>query len=278
MAILSQIKRSVLENTAFKVAIISLFTIVILCVAKPCFGQQSDTITYTYDSLNRLTQVVYSSGPIITYTYDAAGNRTSIQITGGSDTTVFSLNSVTPQVGRASGGQQIKLSGSFAGLSTVMIGGTSATWSYTNGTSEITVTTPPHAVGAVAIDLIPSAGTTLSKANAFAYLPTTFTDDTLVAGVTTAKAQHIIELRQAVDALRLVAGLQPAQWTDASLVPTSTIIKAVHIQELRSYLEEAASRLGFQNQSYTDPSLTTGFVIKRIHIEELRQRIRAIAG
>jgi hypothetical protein len=188
------------------------------------------------------------------------------------------VNNIAPQAGRTTGGQQIKLSGSFAGLSAVMIGGTSAPWSYTNGTSEITVTTPPHAVGAVAIDLIPSVGNTLTKANAFAYLPTIFTDDTLVAGVTTVKAQHIIELRQAVDALRVVAGLQLAPWTEAQLVPTSTIIKAVHIQELRSYLEEAAGRLGYQTQSYTDPLLTGGFSIKRVHIDELRQRIRAIAG
>jgi hypothetical protein len=188
------------------------------------------------------------------------------------------IDSVTPAAGRASGGQQIKLAGSFANLSTVTIGGVSSSWSYTNGISEITVTTPQHAVGAVSIVLTPSAGATVSKANAFAYLPTVFTDNTLVAGVTTAKAQHIIELRQAVDALRAVAGLSPAPWTDASLVPTNNIIRTVHIQELRTYLNDAATRLGYATQPYTDSSLSAGFVIKRVHIEELRQRIRVIAG
>lgn len=277
MASSDQLKH-VTEKIPFVVAVISLLMIFVLGKEGSCFAQQSDTITYTYDSLNRLTKVVYSSGATIIYTYDAAGNRISIQITGGSDTTGFSLNSVTPQAGRASGGQQIKLSGSFDGLATVLIGGAAATWNYSNGTSEITVTTPQHAAGAVNIDLIPSAGVAVSKTNAFAYLPTTFTDDTLVVGVTTAKAQHIIELRQAIDALRVVAGLSPAPWTDAALVPQSTIIRAVHIQELRSYLEEAAGRLGYTPQSYTDSSLTSGFLIKRVHIEELRQRIRTIAG
>ncbi|MFH1082818.1 MAG: RHS repeat domain-containing protein [Pseudomonadota bacterium] len=34
----------------------------------------ADTVTYQYDSLNRLTGVQYSNGTIIEYSYDAAGN------------------------------------------------------------------------------------------------------------------------------------------------------------------------------------------------------------
>ncbi|HZS10469.1 MAG TPA: hypothetical protein VFD58_36915 [Blastocatellia bacterium] len=190
----------------------------------------------------------------------------------------FRIDSVSPVAGRDQGGQQIRLIGALAGLSTVKVGGVSATWSFSNGTSEVTVTTPAHAVGAVSIDVTPTAGGTFTKTNAFAYLPTTFTDDTLVAGVTTARAQHIIELRQAVDALRAVAGLGPAPWTDSTLLPFSTLIKAVHITELRTNLENVAALLGYSAGSYTDPGLGSGFFIKRVHIEELRQRIRTIAG
>jgi YD repeat-containing protein len=39
------------------------------------------TAQYTYDSLNRLIQVVYDNGATIVYTYDAAGNCTSKQVT-----------------------------------------------------------------------------------------------------------------------------------------------------------------------------------------------------
>jgi hypothetical protein len=187
------------------------------------------------------------------------------------------LDSVSPVAGRTSGGQQVKLSGSFAGLLNVMLGGTQSTWSYSNGTIEIIVTTPAHAVGAVAIDLVPSSGNIVTRATAFAYLTTVFTDNQLFVGVTTAKAQHILELRRAVDALRAVAGLQAAQWTDPGLSPGAQI-KAVHIRELRSYLEAAAIQLGYAPVQYTDPSLGAGSIIKRVHIEELRQRIRAIAG
>ena len=190
------------------------------------------------------------------------------------------IDSVSPPAGRTSGGQQIRLTGAFANLSTVTMGGSSASWFYTNGagdTSAITVTTPPHAVGAVQIDLTPISGSIYSKANAFAYLPTVFTDDMITAQQTTVKAQHIIELRRAVDALRAVAGLGAAPWTDPSLA-SSNIIRAIHVLDLRMYLDDAATRLGYATSPYTDSSLTSGFVIKRIHIEELRRRIRNIAG
>jgi hypothetical protein len=194
---------------------------------------------------------------------------------------LFTITSVIAPAGRSSGGQQIRLIGAFSSLSTVRVGGLNADWFYTNGstdTTSITVTTPPHAVGAVSIALTSTGGSTFVKNNAFAYLPTTFTDNDLVAGVTTAKAQHILELRQSVNALRMVAGIGSAPWTDLGLFPQATTIKAVHIVELRTYLEDAAARLGYPAGTYTDPTLSTGFVIKRIHIEELRQRIRTIAG
>src|SRR5207302_8237522 len=147
---------------------------------------------------------------------------------------------VSPPAGRTSGGQPIILTGAFAGLSTMTMGGVYAAWVYTNGagdTSAITVTTPAHAVGAVQVDLTPTSGSSYSKANAFAYLPTVFTDNTLVVGSTTAKAQHIIELRQAVDAMRAVAGLAGAPWTDSGLTVGNTI-RAVHIADLRTYLND----------------------------------------
>src|SRR5688572_14270576 len=54
----------------------------------------------------------------------------------------LTIDNVNTKAGRTSGGQQIQLTGAFANLSTVTMGGTSATWFYTNGadTSAITVT------------------------------------------------------------------------------------------------------------------------------------------
>jgi YD repeat-containing protein len=63
---------------------ICLLAILILFVlSQPAFAQQSDTIKYEYDRLNRLIKVTYlSSGASIIYTYDAAGNRTAVQVQG----------------------------------------------------------------------------------------------------------------------------------------------------------------------------------------------------
>ncbi|MDQ3014091.1 MAG: hypothetical protein M3X11_25720, partial [Acidobacteriota bacterium] len=220
--------------------------------------------------------VAANTGTLRTGTITIGGQTFTVTQSATASTLV--IDTVIPAAGRTTGGQQIRLTGSFITLSSVTVGGVSASWTYSNGTSEVTVTIPAHASGAVNIDLTPTSGSAYSKSNAFAFLPTIFTDDTLVVGVTTAKAQHIIELRQAVDALRAVAGLTSAPWTDSTLLPSSTLIKAVHITELRTYLENAAGLLGYSAGSYTDPALSSGFLIKRLHIEELRQRIRTIAG
>jgi hypothetical protein len=99
-----------------------------------------------------------------------------------------------------------------------------------------------------------------------------FTDDPLVAGVTVIYGQHVVELRQAVNAVRAAAGLSAATWTDSSL--TGIEVKAVHISELSSNLDAARSVLGLSTGSYTD-SLTPGTtLIKAVHVSELRSRLK----
>jgi len=239
----------------------------------PGVTTQGITVSIIGDTMNEFDerfQVVLSNT-----TNASAGSSSSVTIIDDDPPIITSV--LTP-AGRTSGNQQIKLTGAFARLSTVTVGGVSANWFFSSAPTAITVFTPAHAVGAVQIDLKPISGAGSSKRNAFAYLPTVFTDNTIVVGQTTAKAQHIIELRQAVDALRAVAGLGPAPWTDPTLSPFSVSIKATHILELRSFLEDAAGRLGYPAGTYSDPGLTSGFVIKRIHVEDLRRRIRDIAG
>jgi len=50
----------------------SILTGFFLAASWCCYA---DAITYEYDSLNRLTRVVYDETTSIEYTYDAAGNR-----------------------------------------------------------------------------------------------------------------------------------------------------------------------------------------------------------
>ena len=98
-----------------------------------------------------------------------------------------------------------------------------------------------------------------------------FTDDPLTAGVTTVKALHVTELRQAVNAVRTTAALQGSTWTDASL--TGVAAKGAHVQELRTNLDQALTALGIATSAYTDLSLP-GITIKKVHIEELRARVK----
>jgi hypothetical protein len=99
-----------------------------------------------------------------------------------------------------------------------------------------------------------------------------FTDDPLIAGVTNIKAQHINELRAAVNAVRAKAGLAQASWTDPSL--QGVAVKAVHIMELRQNLNQALQAMGFTPPVYTDSTLSPGVIVKKVHIEELRQALR----
>ncbi len=54
-----------------------LYTLALLFATLQTFAQ-----TYTYDSNNRLTKVVYDNGTTITYSFDALGNRISKTVTG----------------------------------------------------------------------------------------------------------------------------------------------------------------------------------------------------
>lgn len=58
----------------------------LLCAALlvPCASAVAGSVAYTYDTLGRVTKVIYTSGATtttITYSYDAAGNRTSVVTT-----------------------------------------------------------------------------------------------------------------------------------------------------------------------------------------------------
>lgn len=101
----------------------------------------------------------------------------------------------------------------------------------------------------------------------------TFTDNPLTAGTTLIKAQHVTELRQAVNAVRAAANLTAATWTDPTLTAGTTTIMAVHVTELRSNLDAALTALGISTSAYTDPSLT-GILIKKVHVDEVRQRVK----
>ena len=97
-----------------------------------------------------------------------------------------------------------------------------------------------------------------------------YTDPTVVALVHVAKRAHLTELRNAADAVRLLAGLPLATWTD----PVPTVIRAVHINELRTAINQARAAIGIAPSSFTDPTTGTTTLIRAAHINEARAALR----
>src|SRR5487761_1914223 len=56
-------------------------------------------VNYSYDSLNRLTNVDYGNGSVIRYTYDPAGNRLTYSAAVSSDTTPPTIVITSPTTG-----------------------------------------------------------------------------------------------------------------------------------------------------------------------------------
>ncbi|HYH07965.1 MAG TPA: hypothetical protein VEK11_12980 [Thermoanaerobaculia bacterium] len=99
-----------------------------------------------------------------------------------------------------------------------------------------------------------------------------FTDDPVIAGVTTAKGTHLSELRTAADALRVAAGLAPFTYPD--LLTTDLVMKAAHVSELRTAIAAARAQLGLPALAFTDPSLAAGDFVRAVHCNELRGGVR----
>jgi RHS repeat-associated protein len=100
---------------------------------------------------------------------------------------------------------------------------------------------------------------------------TTFTDPMIQAGLTTVKAEHVVELRVCINELRARVALPAASWTDPALTPQQTWIRAAHIAELRAALSAVYVAGGSASPSYTDPTLTAQATpVRAVHLTELR--------
>ena len=61
--------------------VIDFKTLVALVVLVVSSFALADGVTYTYDSLGRITGATYASGAAVQYAYDANGNRTTLTVT-----------------------------------------------------------------------------------------------------------------------------------------------------------------------------------------------------
>ncbi len=133
----------------------------------------------------------------------------------------------------------------------------------TNVSAGVTYVYRVRATGATGT--APSAYSNIDHATTIA-----FADDPLTPGETI-KAIHLIQLRQAVNAVRNAAGLADVTFTDPS--PQGVPVKAIHILELRTALTPALIALG-KTPTYADPTLGPGDPVRAIHFQDIRNKVK----
>ncbi len=104
---------------------------------------------------------------------------------------------------------------------------------------------------------------------------TFFQQDPIISGQTVIRAKHFTDLRQAVNDVRLIAGLPAASWSTPPPAAGGSMMSN-HVVELRTNLEQALQGLGLPPTNYTDPTppSLSGKAIRADHINELRERMK----
>lgn len=184
---------------------------------------------------------------------------TNLAVTAASDTSL-TLNWTAP--GGGVDHYQIERSQSISGPFVFRANTASTTFQDTSVTTDQAYL---YRVRAVTSGGLPSVPSNLALGTATSF---EFNGAALVGN--TVKKQHIYDIRTAVNAVRVVAGLSVATWTRSDL--TNLVILASDVQELRTKLGEALTVLGILS-TYTDPTLTAGVtLIKGAHVDELQVR------
>jgi hypothetical protein len=93
-------------------------------------------------------------------------------------------------------------------------------------------------------------------------------DDALVAPMPLVRAQHVLQLRTAVNAVRAAAGLAAVTFTPATL--TGINVSAAHLVDLRNALAEARTTLGLPAMRDTSLPPAAGVTILAVHVTDLR--------
>src|ERR1039458_3226174 len=87
--------------------------------------------SYSYDSLNRLTNVDYGNGSVISYTYDAAGNRLTYSGAVANDTIAPSIAITIPTTGSSYTNTSATIN--LSGTASDNVGVTLVTWQNLSG-------------------------------------------------------------------------------------------------------------------------------------------------
>jgi hypothetical protein len=122
------------------------------------------------------------------------------------------------------------------------------------------------------------AGNNLSGPSNLDYATTVAftTDPAITPGQTIVMAQHVIDLRTAVNAVRTAAGLGSC-CSSPTLTQMVTVVAAQHIIDLRNGVNNARQSLGVPQYQFNDSTLTPGSTqIKAIHVTDLRHAVKGV--
>jgi hypothetical protein len=121
-----------------------------------------------------------------------------------------------------------------------------------------------------------SAGNVSPASNIDLATAITFENDPFPAPptLTLIRAQHILQLRQAVNAVRhLTTTLGDYNWAQPSATLVGAPVKGTDVEELRTALDDAMQIIGLQVGGFTDSTLA-GKPIVKTYINELRGRVK----
>ncbi len=214
------------------------------------------------------------------------GNEFDSQMSNNSATTSVTVQassptvtSITPKAGASAGGKGVTINGTnFQSGATVTIGGSAATSVTVVSATQITALTPPGTPGATNVTVTNPGNSSGTLPNGYTFMAAiVFLDDPLTQYSTTVKAQHILDLRNAIASLWSVAQLGTPTWTN-NVAPGATAY-AVDVQEIRSKLNQALPLLGYGQSTFTDNPLQSQVtIIKKAHIDELRYGVKQVTN
>ena len=222
------------------------------CAANSATGDPSTTVTCPATGL---TSVKINVTPTLSGTLAVVagiiGNEYDPDMTYNSATASVTVSAssptvtaITPKAGASAGARSVTITGTnFQAGATATIGGTAASNVTVVSSTQITALTPSHAAGAGSVVVTNSGGGSGTLTNGYTFMAATvFSEDPLTQFVSTVKAQHILDLRNAVANLWLVAGLGSPTWTNT--VVTGATVRATDVQEIRPKLNQALTALG----------------------------------
>jgi Ig-like domain CHU_C associated len=240
----------------------------------PWSGTWSDGVPYNQSQ----TTMARTVSPAATTTYTIAsltdGNGCSGTIAGQA---VITVTPPAPVVSaRAEANDRIRIDWTFSGTADAFQVVQDDVVIFTTGSGDVRSHSAVVASGSAHVYKVRAIRSGASSGDSNRDLATAilFADDPIVAGGPDVAAQHIVQLRTAVQAVRQLAGLGLFSFEDPTLTPAGTLIRTVHINQLRLALDQARAALALPALTYLRNPVTTSHDVDDVDFMEVRGGVR----